>query len=69
MELTPRFGGKLVPRPTSELGKLDEAEEKYQQCIAANPNDSKGKAELELRSRAESKKKVSITPFGSHEKI
>ena len=30
-----------------ELGKLDEAEEKYQQCIAANPNDAKAKAELQ----------------------
>jgi len=29
-----------------ELGKLDEAENKYQQCLAANPNDSKAKAEL-----------------------
>jgi tetratricopeptide (TPR) repeat protein len=30
-----------------ELGKLDEAEKKYQQCIAANPNDTKAKAELQ----------------------
>jgi tetratricopeptide (TPR) repeat protein len=30
-----------------ELGKLDEAEKKYQQCLTANPNDSKAKAELE----------------------
>jgi Flp pilus assembly protein TadD len=30
-----------------ELGKLDDAEEKYQQCIAANPNESKAKAELD----------------------
>jgi tetratricopeptide (TPR) repeat protein len=30
-----------------ELGKLDEAERKYQQCIAANPNDTKAKAELQ----------------------
>jgi tetratricopeptide (TPR) repeat protein len=30
-----------------ELGKLDEAEKKYQQCLAANPNDTKAKAELE----------------------
>ena len=29
-----------------ELGKLDEAEKKYQQCIAANSNDTKAKAEL-----------------------
>jgi tetratricopeptide (TPR) repeat protein len=30
-----------------ELGKLDEAEKKYQQCIAANPNDTKATAELQ----------------------
>jgi hypothetical protein len=37
-----------------EPGKLDEAEEKYQQCIAANPNDSKAKAELDyVRKRKE----------------
>jgi len=30
-----------------ELGKLDEAEKKYQQCLAANPNDAKAKAELQ----------------------
>jgi len=30
-----------------ELGKLDEAEKKYQQCIAANPNDTKAKEELQ----------------------
>ena len=30
-----------------ELGKLDEAEKKYQQCVAANSNDSKAKAELQ----------------------
>jgi tetratricopeptide (TPR) repeat protein len=30
-----------------EVGKLDEAEKKYQQCIAANPNDTKAKAELQ----------------------
>jgi tetratricopeptide (TPR) repeat protein len=29
-----------------ELGKLDQAEKKYQQCVAANPNDAKAKAEL-----------------------
>ena len=30
-----------------ELGKLDEAEKKYQQCLAANPNDANAKAELQ----------------------
>ncbi len=30
-----------------ELGKLDEAEKKYQQCLAAKPNDTKAKAELQ----------------------
>jgi tetratricopeptide (TPR) repeat protein len=30
-----------------ELGKFDEAEKKYRQCIAANPNDNKAQAELE----------------------
>jgi len=29
-----------------ELGKLDEAEKKYQQCLAANPNDMRAKREL-----------------------
>jgi tetratricopeptide (TPR) repeat protein len=30
-----------------ELGKLDEAEKKYQQCLKDNPNDTKATAELE----------------------
>jgi tetratricopeptide (TPR) repeat protein len=30
-----------------ELGKLDEAEKKYQQCLAADPNDTKARQELE----------------------
>lgn len=30
-----------------ELGKLDEAERKYQQCLADDPNDTKAAAELE----------------------
>ncbi len=29
-----------------ELGKLDEAEKKYQECLVADPNDGKAKAEL-----------------------
>ena len=29
-----------------ELGKLDEAEKKYQECLAADPNDRKARAEL-----------------------
>jgi len=31
----------------AELGKLDEAEKKYQQCLADDPNDTKAAAELE----------------------
>jgi tetratricopeptide (TPR) repeat protein len=30
-----------------ELGKLDEAEKKYQQCLTTNPTDSKARAELQ----------------------
>jgi tetratricopeptide (TPR) repeat protein len=30
-----------------ELGRLDEAEKKYQQCLAANPKDTKAARELE----------------------
>jgi tetratricopeptide (TPR) repeat protein len=40
-----------------ELRKLDEAEEKYQQCIAANPNDSKAKAELDYVREQKAKRK------------
>jgi len=40
-----------------ELGKLDEAEKKYQQCIAANPNDSKAKAELQYVREQKAKRK------------
>jgi len=40
-----------------ELGKLDEAEAKYQQCIAANPNDSKAKAELDYVREQKAKRK------------
>ncbi len=29
-----------------EMGKLDEAESKYQDCLATNPNDQKARAEL-----------------------
>jgi tetratricopeptide (TPR) repeat protein len=39
-----------------ELGKLDEAEKKYQQCIAANPNDTKAKAELQYVREQKAKK-------------
>jgi tetratricopeptide (TPR) repeat protein len=41
-----------------ELGKLDEAEKKYQQCLAANPNDSKAKAELGYVRDQKAKKKA-----------
>ena len=40
-----------------ELGKLDEAEGKYQQCTAANPNDSKAKAELDYVREQKAKRK------------
>ena len=30
-----------------ELGRLDEAEKKYEQCLATNPDDTKAKAELQ----------------------
>jgi tetratricopeptide (TPR) repeat protein len=39
-----------------ELGKLDEAEKKYQQCIAANPNNTKAKAELQYVREQKAKK-------------
>ena len=40
-----------------ELGKLDEAEKKYQQCLAADPNDIRAKHELEYVRRLKAKKK------------
>jgi tetratricopeptide (TPR) repeat protein len=40
-----------------ELGKLDEAEKKYQQCIAANANDTKAKAELQYVREQKAKRK------------
>jgi tetratricopeptide (TPR) repeat protein len=40
-----------------ELGKLDEAEQKYQQCLAANPNDTKAKAELDYVREQKAKRK------------
>ena len=39
-----------------EVGKLDEAERKYQQCIAANPDDTKAKAELQYVREQKAKK-------------
>jgi len=39
-----------------ELGKLDEAEKKYQQCITTNPNDTKAKAELQYVREQKAKK-------------
>ncbi len=41
-----------------ELGRLDEAEKKYQQCIAANPNDTKAKAELQYVRDEKAKRKA-----------
>jgi tetratricopeptide (TPR) repeat protein len=42
-----------------ELGQLDEAEKKYQQCLKENPNDTKAAAELEyvrgLKTKTKSK--------------
>lgn len=40
-----------------ELGRFDEAEKKYQQCLAADPNDSKAKAELEYVREEKSRRK------------
>src|SRR6266699_1969892 len=40
-----------------ELGKLDEAERKYQQCLAANPNHNKAKKELEYVREQKAKRK------------
>ena len=40
-----------------ELGKLDEAEKKYQQCLAADPNDIRAKRELEYVRGLKAKKK------------
>jgi tetratricopeptide (TPR) repeat protein len=41
-----------------ELGKLDEAEKKYKQCLAANPKDTKAKAELEYVREQKAKRKA-----------
>jgi tetratricopeptide (TPR) repeat protein len=41
-----------------ELGKLDEAEKKYQQCVGANPNDSKARAELQYVREQKAKRKA-----------
>jgi len=41
-----------------ELGKLDEAEKKYKQCLASNPNDAKAKAELEYVRGQKAKRKA-----------
>ena len=40
-----------------ECGKLDEAEKRYQQCIAANPNDTKAEAELQYVREQKAKRK------------
>jgi tetratricopeptide (TPR) repeat protein len=42
----------------AELGKLDEAEKKYQQCLATNPNDNKAKAELGYVREQKAKRKA-----------
>jgi tetratricopeptide (TPR) repeat protein len=41
-----------------ELGKLDEAEKKYQQCLAADSNDMRAKRELEYVRGLKAKKKL-----------
>ncbi len=41
-----------------ERGKLDEAEKKYQQCIATNPKDTKAKAELQYVREQQAKRKA-----------
>jgi len=40
-----------------ELGKLDEAEKKYQQCLAADPSDMRAKRELEYVRELKAKRK------------
>jgi len=40
-----------------ELGKLDEAEKKYEQCLKENPKDSKAAAELEYVRQRKAKQK------------
>ena len=40
-----------------ELGKLDEAEKKYQQCLKENPNDTRAAAELEYVRGLKAKRK------------
>jgi tetratricopeptide (TPR) repeat protein len=40
-----------------EMGKLDEAEKKYQQCLADDPNDRKAAAELEYVRNLKAKNK------------
>lgn len=39
-----------------ELGQLDQAEKKYQQCLAADPNDARAKRELEYVRALQAKK-------------
>jgi Flp pilus assembly protein TadD len=41
----------------AELGKLDEAKTKYQQCLKENPNDTRAAAELEYVRGLKAKKK------------
>jgi len=41
-----------------ELGKLDEAEKKYQQCLAADPSDMRAKRELEYVRELKEKRKA-----------
>ncbi len=40
-----------------EIGKLDEAEKKYRQCLATNPKDTKAAQELEYVRQLKAKKK------------
>ena len=41
-----------------ELGKLDEAEKKYQQCLKADPNDTRAARELEYVRQLRSKRRA-----------
>jgi tetratricopeptide (TPR) repeat protein len=40
-----------------ELGELDEAEKKYQQCLAADPTDMRAKRELDYVRELKAKRK------------
>ena len=49
---------KLSPRVFVELGQVDEAEKKYQQCLPDDPNDTKAKRELDYVRSLQAKRKA-----------